>query len=47
MVDLVHLLSSLVGQDGKILIPGIYDSVDPVSEAEKASYGPIDFDLVR
>ncbi|KAK3592564.1 hypothetical protein CHS0354_000893 [Potamilus streckersoni] len=44
MTDLVTLLGSLVDLHGKIMIPGIYDSVAPVTEEEKNSYGPIDFD---
>ena len=47
MGDLIHIMDSLVDVNGKILIPGINDSVAKVTEEEKASYGPIDFDTVR
>jgi len=43
MGDLIAIMASLVDSKGRILVPGIYDSVAPVSEAEAASYGPIDF----
>jgi hypothetical protein len=43
MIDLVSLLNSLVDAKGKILIPGIYDSVAPLTEEEKKSYETIDF----
>jgi len=43
MIDLVNLLNSLVDAKGKILIPGIYDSVAPLTEEEKKSYETIDF----
>ncbi|MEQ2161689.1 hypothetical protein GOODEAATRI_012092, partial [Goodea atripinnis] len=36
---------SLVDRKGKILIPGMYDSVAPLSEEEKKLYEKIDFDL--
>ena len=45
MVDLVSLLGSLVSSKGKILIPGINELVDKVTEDERKLYGPIDFDL--
>ncbi|XP_072172211.1 cytosolic non-specific dipeptidase-like [Diadema setosum] len=45
MVDLVALLNSLVDNKGKILVPGVYDSVDALTEEEEALYGPIDFSL--
>merc|ERR1711993_163646 len=38
MTDLVQLMSKLVDRDGKILVPGVYDTVDPVTEAERKSY---------
>ncbi|CAG2211020.1 CNDP2 [Mytilus edulis] len=46
MTDLTAILGSLVDVNGKILIPGIYDTVAPVTDDERKSYGPIDFDLV-
>jgi nonspecific dipeptidase len=47
MVDLVSLLNELVDAKGKILIPGIYDAVTPLTDEERTLYEPIDFDLVR
>lgn len=47
MVDCVSLLSELVDSKGKILVPGIYDSVSPLTEAEKKLYDNIEFDCVR
>ncbi|RWS28928.1 cytosolic non-specific dipeptidase-like protein [Leptotrombidium deliense] len=44
MFDLAALLSSLVDENGKILIPGIMDDVKPVTEEERKLYEPIDFD---
>lgn len=44
MDDLLHLLSSLKDADNKIIIPGIYDEVMPVTEEEKALYEKIGFD---
>lgn len=46
MPDLIYILDKLVDKKGKILIPGVYDSVAPLSEAEKLSYSTIDFDVV-
>ncbi|CAK8695363.1 unnamed protein product [Clavelina lepadiformis] len=45
MGDLITIMSSLVDSKGKILIPGIYDSVAPVTEDELNLYRQIDFDL--
>ncbi|KAJ8298594.1 hypothetical protein KUTeg_022654 [Tegillarca granosa] len=45
MVDLVAILNTLVDKDGKILIPGVCDKVAPLTEDEKKSYDPIDFDI--
>lgn len=39
------LTASLVDKKGKILIPGIYDSVAPLTEDEKKLYEKIEFDL--
>ena len=36
-VTLIHLLASLRDEEGRILIPGFYDSVRPLSAAEKSS----------
>jgi len=45
MTDLVRLMASLVGVDGKILVPGIYDDVEKLTEKEAAIYPTIDFDM--
>lgn len=44
MVDLVAMLNELVDSKGKILVPGIYDSVAPLTDAEKELYKDIEFD---
>ncbi|CAJ0609915.1 unnamed protein product [Cylicocyclus nassatus] len=44
MTDLVWILSQLIDKDGKIKIPGIYDTVAPLTSDEKALYSKIDFD---
>lgn len=46
MADLIALLDTLVDNKGRILIPGIYDSVAKLTEEEKKLYEPIDFDPV-
>ena len=46
MVDLVALLGQLVDAKGKILVPGVYDSVTPLTEAEEKLYENIEFDCV-
>ncbi|KAK3749409.1 hypothetical protein QZH41_015869, partial [Actinostola sp. cb2023] len=45
MRDLVGLLSTLVDVKGKILVPGVYDSVAELTAKEKALYDDIDFDM--
>lgn len=45
MGDLVHIMGSLVDVNGKILIPGMNDSVAPLTEEEQKLYEPIDFDM--
>jgi nonspecific dipeptidase len=45
MTDLTKLMASLVAVDGKILIPGVYDDVDPLTDREAAIYPTIDFDI--
>eukprot|EP01135_Chromosphaera_perkinsii_P005931 Nk52_evm17s372 gene=Nk52_evmTU17s372 len=45
MNDLVMLMSKLVDNKGNILIPGIMDSVAPLSDEEKKMYDILDFDL--
>lgn len=39
------VLASLVDKRGKLLVPGIYDDVAPVTDEEKKLYEKIDFDL--
>ena len=46
MNDISHIMANLVSVDGKILIPGIYDSVEKLTDEEKKTYDPIDFDMV-
>lgn len=43
MSDLMFLMSDLVDSSGKILIPGISDTVKPLSGEEKKLYETIDF----
>lgn len=38
MTDMVNTMSSLVDSEGKLLIPGIYDEVQTVSEEEYRNY---------
>ncbi|KAJ3070833.1 hypothetical protein HDU98_006174 [Podochytrium sp. JEL0797] len=45
MTDLIHVMGTLVSPAGKILIPGIYDDVAPVTEAENSLYQNLDFTL--
>ncbi|XP_067837561.1 cytosolic non-specific dipeptidase-like [Heptranchias perlo] len=45
MRDLIYLLGKLVDKRGKILVPGIEESVAPVTEEEKSLYEKIDFDI--
>ncbi|GIC94725.1 uncharacterized protein Aud_002054 [Aspergillus udagawae] len=45
MTDLFSLFSKLVNNEGKILIPGINDQVEPLTEKEKALYKKIRFKL--
>eukprot|EP01083_Nonionella_stella_P082613 228043_1 len=44
--DSIHLMASLVEPGtGKILVDGIMDDVDPVTEEERKLYESIEFDL--
>lgn len=43
--DLVYLMNGLVDANAKILVDGIYDHVDEISDAEQNSYHPIEFDV--
>lgn len=45
MTDLVRLMSTLVDGNGKILIPGVNEMVAPLTEEEKALYGPIAYTM--
>lgn len=45
MTDLVRVLARLVDTNGKILIPGIYDEVAPITDDEKALYGNIGYTM--
>ncbi|XP_041045982.1 cytosolic non-specific dipeptidase-like isoform X1 [Carcharodon carcharias] len=45
MTDLIYLLGKLVDRKGKILIPGVDESVAPLTEKEKTLYDKIDFDM--
>ncbi|KAJ3098012.1 hypothetical protein HDU97_004372 [Phlyctochytrium planicorne] len=45
MTDLFAIMSKLVSPDGKILIPGIYDDVAPVTDQEDKMYDGISFTL--
>lgn len=45
MTDLIYLLNTLVDKDGKILIPGLYNEVAPLTDKEKSIYGKITFDV--
>ena len=46
MTDLVRLMGSLVDHKGKLTVPGIYDQVAEVTDAEIKTYEKIDFDMV-
>ncbi|KAJ3021945.1 hypothetical protein HKX48_007418 [Thoreauomyces humboldtii] len=45
MTDLFQVMSKLVSPTGKILVPGIYDTVAPVTESEDKMYDTLDFAL--
>jgi len=45
--DLIYLMNSLVDSSGKILIPGVMDSVIPLTPNEEAMYKKLDFELDR
>ena len=47
MTDLIAIMSTLVDDQGRILINGIYDDVAPLSPAEEQLYNKITFDVVR
>ncbi|KAI7891619.1 uncharacterized protein EV154DRAFT_420013 [Mucor mucedo] len=41
LIDLIHVLGKLVDNNKKVLIPGFYDNVSPMTEAEEKLYDPI------
>ncbi|RUP46278.1 hypothetical protein BC936DRAFT_147132 [Jimgerdemannia flammicorona] len=41
LIDMIKILASLVGDDGKVLIPGFYDKLRAVTPAEEKFYDPI------
>lgn len=45
MTDLVRVLGKLVDTNGKILVPGIYEMVEPLSDEEKALYPNIAYTM--
>jgi len=45
MSDLLYILNQLVDVKGNILIPGIDEGVEPLSEKEKKLYEQIEFDV--
>lgn len=45
MNDLLYLMNRLVDEEGTILIPGMYDDVDPVTSLEEKIYANIDFNI--
>ena len=46
MNDLMYIMSNLVDVNGKILVPGVYDKVQKLTDEELKTYDPIDFDMV-
>ena len=45
MTDVIKLMGTLVDCNGKILVDGVMDDVNPVTAEEEALYETIDFDL--
>ena len=45
MTDLMKIMSSLVGADGKITVPGIYEQVAPLTDEEQRTYDVMDFSI--
>ncbi|KAI9031822.1 WD40-repeat-containing domain protein [Phycomyces nitens] len=41
LIDLIHVLGKLVDSDKKVLIPGFYENVRPVTVTEELLYDPI------
>lgn len=46
MADLIALLSTLTDEKGNILVPGVNDSVRPLTPEEAALYDNLDFEMV-
>ncbi len=46
MSDLIALFSTLTDAKGNILVPGVNDSVRPLTSDEEALYENLDFDMV-
>lgn len=44
MTDLIHLMSKLTDEKGNILIPGVWDHVEPFTTDERIELQSIDFD---
>jgi hypothetical protein len=45
MPDLLYILNQLVDIKGNILIPGISEGVEPLTQKEKELYEKIEFDI--
>lgn len=45
MADLIYILNTLVDKEAKILIPGLYDDVAPMTCMEMSKYEKIDFNI--
>ncbi|XP_046390572.1 cytosolic non-specific dipeptidase [Ischnura elegans] len=45
LADLIYLMNTLVDKDGKILVTGLLDDVEPVTPDENKLYTDIDFDV--
>lgn len=45
MTDLVSILSKLIDQNGKVLVKGFYDKVNPLTDEERKLYGNLEFSL--
>ncbi len=43
-VALARIIAALKGPDGRILIPGFYDDVTPLTEADRAAFAALPFD---
>merc|ERR1712130_50757 len=45
MIELSHIFASLVDCNGKILVPGLMEEVDLVTQVERSTYTNIDFSM--